>query len=81
MIISLSEMNEDETGSLHSLDQDILEFGFVKDLLDYGFFPGTKIRVIHKFQNQSKITVAIGPVEIALRLTDAEHIRVESHHS
>ncbi|MCE9500075.1 MAG: ferrous iron transport protein A, partial [Leptospira sp.] len=56
--------------------QGVLGSGFVNDLLDFGFFPGTRLEVIHKFSNQSKMTVGIGPAEIALRITDAKHILV-----
>ncbi len=51
-----------------------LSSDFQKDLMDYGFLPGTKLKVYEKYFSAQKLLIQVGEVKIALRISDAENI-------
>ncbi|EQA36521.1 FeoA domain protein [Leptospira broomii serovar Hurstbridge str. 5399] len=51
--------------------------GLVRNLLDMGFLPGTKLQILAKYPSQDKIIVKIGLVQLALRNIEAELLELE----
>ena len=76
MTKKLIELDENESGIIHSFDEKSLSSVYINDLLDYGFLPGSQIRLIYKSISQNKILVTVGSSEIALRIKDANFIDV-----
>lgn len=71
--MNVTELKVGDRFRLESMDQD-LDRDFRKDLLDYGFLPGTEMQIFEKYKSSEKIVVQISETRIAIRWKDAEKI-------
>ncbi|MDV6235229.1 FeoA family protein [Leptospira ellisii] len=76
MIRFLNELKKGETGSILSLEPRPGQEELFRNILDVGLLPGTRIRVLEKYESQKKVVLRAGEVEIALRETEAALIRI-----
>ncbi|MGJ4746568.1 FeoA family protein [Leptospira sp. SA-E8] len=68
----LFELEEGESGKITGIKNESGKTGLVRNLLDMGFLPGTKITVVRKFQDQDKMIVKLGLVQLAIRKLEAD---------
>ncbi|PJZ70055.1 iron transporter FeoA [Leptospira perolatii] len=73
---SLFDLEVGQEGVLSNLKEVPGTEGILKSLLDMGFLPGMKIRVVAKFKSQGKLVVKLGLVELALRKIEADLIEL-----
>lgn len=76
--MKLSELEPGSAGIIDSLNQDQLSIQYIHDLLDYGFFPGSKVIVLQKFNSEDKLIARVGQVDLSLRISDADSISLKA---
>ncbi|MFB5649794.1 ferrous iron transport protein A [Leptospira wolffii] len=74
---SLFGLESGQSGILSRLKQVSGKEGLLRNLLDMGFLPGTKITVLEKYPKQEKLVVEVGLVKLALRKSEAELLELE----
>ncbi len=73
----LFELEAGQSGILSDLKKSSGKEKLVRNLLDMGFLPGTKITVLEKYPRQEKLVVELGLVKLALRKMEADLVELE----
>lgn len=73
---TLQELEPSEEGFIQSIDSTYFSPEQISTLMDYGFLPRAKVSVFYKLPSQDKLIVRLGSYDIAIRYSDAKHIRL-----
>ncbi|TGN20762.1 FeoA family protein [Leptospira idonii] len=72
----LDLLKENSFGEIVSFDSQTPSH-FLTELLELGFFPGAKLRILNTVPSQNKMIVLIGGSKVGLRLSDCKFILVK----
>ncbi|TGK06276.1 ferrous iron transport protein A [Leptospira fletcheri] len=77
MKVKLLDLEPGESRTLSGLKEFPGKEGLVRNLLDMGFLPGTRLQILAKYPSQDKIIVKVGLVQLVLRHVEAELLELE----
>ncbi|TGK17385.1 ferrous iron transport protein A [Leptospira fluminis] len=77
MKVKLLDLEPGESRTLSGLKESPGKEGLVRNLLDMGFLPGTRLQILAKYPSQDKIIVKVGLVQLVLRHIEAELLELE----
>jgi Fe2+ transport system protein FeoA len=76
--VPLLDMPIEKEGTIVKIDESILNRDQLRDCLDQGFLPGTKIQVLANYHSQKKVlTIISQQMKVALSYSIAKSITVQ----